>query len=52
MAYNVLMDIPDVTAAVAEAARVLADDGVLTISIVHPFVDRGSFVDAAPDAPI
>jgi ubiquinone/menaquinone biosynthesis C-methylase UbiE len=42
VAYNMLMDVPDMAAAVAEAARVLDDDGVLTISIVHPFVDRGS----------
>jgi hypothetical protein len=51
VAYNMLMDVPDMAAVVAEAARVLADDGVLTISIVHPFVDRGSFVGAGPDAP-
>ena len=51
VAYNVLMDVPDMPAAVAEAARVLTDDGVLTISIVHPFVDRGSFADTEPDAP-
>jgi SAM-dependent methyltransferase len=51
VAYNMLMDVPDMAAAVAEAARVLADDGVLTISIVHPFVDRGAFADAEPDAP-
>jgi SAM-dependent methyltransferase len=51
VAYNVLMDVPDMGAAVAEAARVLADDGLLTMSIVHPFVDRGSFDGTEPDAP-
>lgn len=51
VAYNVLMDLPDMTAAVAEAARVLTVDGVLTMSVVHPFSDRGSFATAADDAP-
>jgi len=52
VAYNVLMDVPDMTAAVAEAARVLAPGGRLTISIVHPFVDRGAFRDDGPDATV
>jgi len=43
VAYNVLMDVPDMPAAVSEAARVLAPTGILTISIVHPFIDRGTF---------
>lgn len=51
VAYNVLMDVPDMPAAVAEAARVLAPGGVVTISVVHPFVDRGAFADESPDAP-
>jgi SAM-dependent methyltransferase len=50
VAYNVLMDVPDMPAAVAEAARVLAPGGHLTVSIVHPFVDRGAFADDGPDA--
>jgi SAM-dependent methyltransferase len=50
VAYNVLMDVPDMPAAVAEAARVLDPGGRLTISIVHPFVDRGAFADDGPDA--
>ncbi len=50
VAYNVLMDVPDMPAAVAEAARVLAPGGRLTISIVHPFADRGEFADERPDA--
>ena len=51
VAYNMLMDVPDMATVVAEAARVLSDDGILTISIVHPFIDRGSFAGAEPDAP-
>ncbi|TQM02203.1 class I SAM-dependent methyltransferase [Pseudonocardia kunmingensis] len=50
VAYNVLMDVPDMPAAVAEAARVLAPGGHLTISIVHPFIDRGAFADDGPEA--
>lgn len=51
VAYNVLMDVPDMAAAVAEAARVLTADGVLTMSVVHPFSDRGCFTTSADDAP-
>ena len=47
---TVLMDVPDVTAAVREASRVLTRDGVLTVSIVHPFIDRGEFSGPDPDA--
>lgn len=46
VAYNVLMDVPDLAAATAEAARVLAPHGTLTISIEHPLADLGSFDDA------
>lgn len=51
VAYNVLMDVEDVPAAVAEMARVLAPGGTVLISLVHPFRDRGRFASAAPDAP-
>jgi SAM-dependent methyltransferase len=51
VAYNVLMDVPDVPAVVAEAARVLAPGGTLTVSIVHPFFDRGTFTGPEDDAP-
>ena len=50
VAYNVLMDVPDMPAAVSEAARVLAPEGILTISIVHPFTDRGTFAGDHADA--
>ncbi len=51
MAYNVLMDVEDVPAAVAEARRVLKPAGELLISLVHPFRDRGRFAGPEPDAP-
>ena len=37
-------------AAIGEAARVLAPGGHLTLSIVHPFVDRGALADDGLDA--
>lgn len=45
-----LMDVPDMPTAVREAARVLAPGGVLTISIVHPFIERGHFADDSENA--
>ncbi|HEV7372712.1 class I SAM-dependent methyltransferase [Arenibaculum sp.] len=51
VAYNVLMDVADVPAAVAEVARVLRPAGELMVSLVHPFRDRGSFDGEGPDAP-
>jgi SAM-dependent methyltransferase len=50
VAYNVLMDVEDFDAAVAEIARVLTHDGRAVISLVHPFTDRGRFTDDRPDA--
>jgi SAM-dependent methyltransferase len=41
VAYNVLMDVVDVPAAVKDMRRVLRATGELVISIVHPFIDRG-----------
>ncbi len=51
VAYNMLMDVEDVPAAVKEIRRVLKPSGTLVISIVHPFSDRGSFAGPGPDAP-
>lgn len=51
MAYNVLMDVDDVPAALREARRVMKPDGELFISLVHPFRDRGRFASPEPDAP-
>ncbi|MBV7482663.1 bifunctional 2-polyprenyl-6-hydroxyphenol methylase/3-demethylubiquinol 3-O-methyltransferase UbiG [Bordetella sp. BOR01] len=51
MAYNVLMDVADVGASLAGIRRALRASGTLLVSIVHPFVDRGRFADARPDAP-
>lgn len=51
LAYNVLMDVEDVPAAVKEIRRVLKPSGTLIVSIVHPFADRGHFAGPEPDAP-
>ena len=51
VAYNVLMDIDDVPAALKEVGRVLRPSRILLVSIVHPFTDRGRFVGSGPDAP-
>jgi SAM-dependent methyltransferase len=50
VAYNMLMDVEDVPAAVREFARLLRPDGVLLVSVVHPFSDRGRF--EPDDAPL
>jgi SAM-dependent methyltransferase len=46
IAYNVLMDVEDVSTAVKEIRRVLRKDGTLFISIVHPLADL-ELLDAA-----
>jgi len=51
MAYNVLMDVDDVAGTVKEIRRVLRPGGVLVISIVHPFSDRGRFASREVDSP-
>ena len=45
VAYNSLMDVADMPAAVAEAARVLAPGGRLCACITHPLPDAGSWRD-------
>jgi SAM-dependent methyltransferase len=50
VAYNVLMDVEDVTATVKELRRVMKPRGTLFVSLVHPFRDRGRFVSCEPDA--
>jgi SAM-dependent methyltransferase len=51
VAYNLLMDVADVPAAVQEIRRVLRPTGTLVVSIVHPFTDRGRFAGPETDAP-
>ncbi|MCF3936074.1 class I SAM-dependent methyltransferase [Acuticoccus sp. M5D2P5] len=51
VAYNVLMDIVDVPAALREIRRVMRPSATLMISIVHPFADIGHFADDAAEAP-
>ena len=52
VAYNVLMDVADMPAAVAEAARVLAPGACLCVCVTHPFADAGRWVDVDdPDSP-
>ncbi len=50
VAYNSLMDVDDMPAAVAEAARVLGPGGCLCVSVTHPVNDAGVFLSEAPDA--
>jgi SAM-dependent methyltransferase len=51
VAYNVLMDVADMPAAVAEAARVLAPGGAFCACVTHPFADAGDWASDDPDAP-
>jgi SAM-dependent methyltransferase len=43
VAYNALMDVDDMPAAVAEAARVLVAGGRLCVSVTHPLADAGAW---------
>jgi SAM-dependent methyltransferase len=45
VAYNSLMDVDDMPAAVREAARVLAPGGRLCACVTHPLPDAGSWRD-------
>lgn len=50
IAYNSLMDVHDMPATVAEAARVLEPGGRLCVSVTHPINDAGVFTGEDPDA--
>ncbi len=50
VAYNSLMDVSDMPAAVRETARVLQPDGRLCICVTHPLNDAGRFSGEQPDA--
>jgi SAM-dependent methyltransferase len=50
VAYNSLMDIADMPAAVGEAARVLEPGGRFCICVTHPLNDAGVFESDEPDA--
>ncbi|HET9674450.1 MAG TPA: class I SAM-dependent methyltransferase [Gaiellaceae bacterium] len=45
VAYNSLMDVDEMPAAVAEIGRVLVDGGTLVACITHPMIDSGRWVD-------
>jgi 2-polyprenyl-3-methyl-5-hydroxy-6-metoxy-1,4-benzoquinol methylase len=51
IAYNVLMSVEDVPAALKDLGRVLKPTGTLVVSIMHPFADRGRFESSKPDSP-
>jgi SAM-dependent methyltransferase len=50
VAYNSLMDVDDMPAAVREASRVLQRDGCFCICVTHPISDAGRFHRTEPDA--
>ena len=51
VAYNSLMDVADMPAAVHEASRVLEPAGRLCVCVTHPTADAGKFQSKEPDAP-
>lgn len=51
VAYNSLMDVQDMPAAVREAARVLRSHGHLCACVTHPLADAGAFAERRGDAP-
>jgi SAM-dependent methyltransferase len=50
VAYNVLIDVGDMPAAVREAARVLVPGGAFCVVVPHPFADAGSWTSEDRDA--
>jgi SAM-dependent methyltransferase len=50
VAYNSLMDVADMPAAIREAARVLQPRGQFCICVTHPLNDAGAFETDEPDA--
>jgi SAM-dependent methyltransferase len=51
VAFMSLQDVDDLGGAVAEAARVLEQDGQLCVAIVHPLSSAGQFEGDEPDSP-
>ncbi len=51
VAYNSLMDVEDMPAAVGEAARVLEPGGRLCVCVLHPMADSGQFAGRTAQAP-
>jgi SAM-dependent methyltransferase len=52
VAFNSLMDVDDMPAAVREAGRVLQPQGRFCICITHPMRDAGRFEESGRDAPL
>ena len=51
VAYNSLMDVEDMSQAVAEAGRVMSPGGRLAVCVTHPVSDAGEFTDDGEGAP-
>jgi len=51
VAYNVLMDVEDVPAALREIRRVMRPTGRIILSIVHPIADHGRFSNMETNSP-